>query len=150
KLDVVRVTWPNAIVQNSIDLPTNKSLDIRESERLASSCPFLYVWDGRRYRFFTDILGASPIGELLPDGTYTTPNPEELIKLGEVAKSRGGDYFFQITDEMREVDYVDQLHLLAVDHPDSQDIYANEIYSSSPVRPVLHRVGRRHVPISAV
>jgi hypothetical protein len=150
KLDVVRVTWPNAIVQNSIDVATNRPLDVRESERLASSCPFLYVWNGRRYRFFTDILGASPLGELLPDGTYVKPNPEELIKLDAVRKSGEGDYLFQLTDEMREADYVDQLHLFAIDHPSNEEIYANEIYSSSPSPPVLYSVKARHLPVSAV
>jgi Tfp pilus assembly protein PilF len=150
KLDVVRVTWPNAIVQNSINVATNRPLQVRESERLASSCPFLYVWDGRRYRFFTDILGVAPLGELLPDGSRIKPNPEDLIRLGESLDEQNGSYTFQITDEMREADYVDQLRLIAVDHPTSEEVYSNEIYSSSPVRPALYAVRRRHLPVSAV
>jgi len=149
KLDVVRVTWPNAIVQNSIDVATNKPISVRESERLASSCPFLYVWDGRQYRFFTDILGVAPLGELLPDGSRIKPNPEDLIRLGNL-RAQNGEYTFQVTDEMREVDYVDQLRLLAVDHPASEEVYSNEIYSSSPAPPALYAVSEQRIPISAL
>lgn len=150
KLDVVRVTWPNAIVQNSIDVATNKPMSVRESERLASSCPFLYVWDGRQYRFFTDLLGVAPLGELLPDGTHIKPNPEDLVRLGDNLRPENGEYTFQVTDEMREVDYVDQLRLLAVDHPASEEVYSNEVYSSPPAPPSLYAVSEKSFPVSAV
>ncbi|HMD97340.1 MAG TPA: FG-GAP-like repeat-containing protein [Terriglobia bacterium] len=149
KLDVVRITWPNAVVQNTIDAATDKPILIRESERLASSCPFLYVWNGHRYVFFTDILGVAPLGELQPDGTRTKPDPEELVRLGEL-HPENGIYSFQITSEMREVDYVDQARLLAVDHPAAEEVYSNEIYSSTPVAPAVYGVREKHFPVSAV
>ncbi|MGH9454869.1 MAG: FG-GAP-like repeat-containing protein, partial [Terriglobia bacterium] len=150
KLDVVRVTWPNQVVQNSVNVATDTTVSVKESERLASSCPFLYVWNGKRFVFFTDILGDAPIGELAPDGTYLKPNPQDLIRLGTAPKERNGDYVFQLTDEMREVDYFDQLRLLAVDHPANEDVYSNEIYSPTPVAPALYRVRDKRFPVSAV
>ena len=150
KLDVVRTTWPNQVVQNSIGVATNQPVDVRESERLASSCPFLYVWDGRAYVFFTDILGVAPLGELLPDGTRMKPNPEELVRLGSNLLQQEGDYVFQVTDEMREADYFDQLRLLAVDHPADEEVYSNEIYSSSPQPPSLYAVREKRPLVSAV
>ena len=69
KLDVIRVTWPNAVVQNWIDKATDQQIEVRESERLASSCPFLYTWNGQRFVYVTDVLGVGPLGELAPDGT---------------------------------------------------------------------------------
>jgi len=150
KLDVVRITWPNQIVQNSVDVATNQPIVVRESERLASSCPFLYVWNGERYVFLTDILGVAPLGELLPDGSRLKPNPEEFVRLPADLSSRDGTYTFQITDELREVDYVDQARLMAVDHPATEEIYANEIYSSSPGPPALYAVREKHLPVSAV
>ena len=149
KLDVVRITWPNAVVQNTIDAATDKPLLIRESERLATSCPLLYVWNGHRYAFFTDILGVAPLGELQPDGTRTKPDPEELVRLGEL-HPENGVYSFQITSEMREVDYVDEARLLAVDHPATEEVYSNEIYSSTPVEPAVYSVGKKHFAVSAV
>ena len=150
KLDVVRTTWPNQVVQNSIDVTTNQPMDVRESERLASSCPFLYVWDGKGYVFFTDILGVAPLGELLPDGTRMKPNPEELVRLGSNLRQQDGNYVLQVTDEMREADYFDQLRLLAVDHPADEEVYSNEIYSSSPQPPLLYAVREKRPLISAV
>jgi Tfp pilus assembly protein PilF len=149
KLDVVRVTWPNQVVENNVDVATDTAVDIKESSRLASSCPFLYVWNGRRFVFYTDLMGVSPLGELSPDGATIQPNPRQLVRLGSL-RPVGGDYVFQLTDEMREVDYFDELRLLAVDHPASEEAYANEIYSPAPAPPRMYFVRHRSVPLSAV
>jgi hypothetical protein len=150
KLDVVRVTWPNLIVQNSIGVATDRNVEVRESERLASSCPFLYVWNGHRYVFLTDIMGVAPLGELAPDGSRVRPNPDQLVRLGAGPRVRNGELSFEITDEMRETDYFDQLRLLAVDHRVNDAIYANEIYTSTPTPPELYAVGRERAPLSAL
>jgi hypothetical protein len=150
KLDVVRVTWPNAVIQNWVNVATDKPMEVRESERLATSCPFLYVWNGEKFVFVTDVLGTAPLGELLPDGGYIKPFPEEFARLPEGLRDRNGEYVFQLTDELREVDYFDQVRLLAVDHPATEEVYADEIYSSNPSSPSLHVVRGRRFPVSAV
>ncbi|MBI1983165.1 MAG: VCBS repeat-containing protein [Acidobacteria bacterium] len=150
RLDVVRVTWPNAVIQNWIEVATNKPIEVRESERLASSCPFLYIWDGEKFVFLTDVLGVAPTGELAPDGTRIRPYPEELVRLPDLMRDRDGIYAIQLTDELREVDYFDQVRLLAVDHPETDEVFSNEIYSSTPESPTLHRVPKKHYPRSAV
>jgi hypothetical protein len=48
------------------------------------------------------------------------------------------------------VDYFDQVRLLAVDHPANEEIYSNEIYSSSPQPPALYSLRERRFPLSAV
>ncbi|HKT70383.1 MAG TPA: VCBS repeat-containing protein, partial [Terriglobales bacterium] len=150
RVDVVRVTWPNAIVQNALNVATNKTVRFRESERLASSCPFVYAWDGQRFTFVTDVLGAAPLGELQPDGSLAQPNPQEFVRLPHTLQPRNGRYLLRFTDEMREVDYFDEIKLLAVDHPAGQGIYANEIYGSVPQPPALFAVRDQHAPVSAV
>jgi Tfp pilus assembly protein PilF len=150
QVDVVRVTWPNAVIQNWIDVPTDKPIDVRESERLATSCPLLYVWNGERYVFVTDVLGTGPLGELNPDGTRIKPFPEEFVRLPRDLQAQNGRYVFQLTDELREADFFDQLRLLAVDHPAGQEIYSNEIYASSPQPPEIYSVREKRFPISAV
>ena len=152
KIDVVRVTWPNLIVQNRVEVTPDQSLELRESERLASSCPFLYVWDGERYVFLTDVLGISPLGELSPEGTYFTPNPEEYVRIpGERMKEQLGRYVLQFTNELREADFFDQARLYALDHSAEQDVYADERYSSPPFAPpTTYSVCRKRVPVSAV
>jgi hypothetical protein len=150
KLDVIRVTWPNAVVQNWIDVATDKQIEVRESERLASSCPFLYAWDGRKFVYVTDVLGVAPLGELAPDGTRVKPFPEELVRLPNLTPDSHGNYVFQLTDEMREADFFDQVKLVAVDHPANEEIYANEIYASNPGPPALYAVRDKRFPVSAV
>ena len=152
KIDVVRVTWPNLIVQNRVEVTPDQSLELRESERLASSCPFLYVWDGERYVFLTDVLGISPLGELTPEGTYVTPNPEEYVRIpGERMKQQQGRYVLQFTNELREADFFDQARLYALDHPAEQEVYADERYSSPPfASPTTYSVCRKRFPVSAV
>jgi Tfp pilus assembly protein PilF len=150
KLDVVRITWPNQIVENSIDVNADSKIVVKESSRLASSCPFLYVWNGRRFVFYTDVLGVSPLGELAPDGSVLRPNPQDLVRLGSSLETIRGNYVFQITDEMREVDYVDQLRLLAIDHPASEQVYANEIYAPVASRPRIYVFHHKRFPVSAI
>jgi len=149
KLDVIRVTWPNLIVENSIGVATNGSTAVRESERLASSCPFVYVWNGRRYVFLSDIMGVAPLGELAPDGTRVRPNPDQVVRLGETPQVRQGKLTLQVTSEMRETDYFDHLRLAAVDHPASTTVYANEIYSSTPAPPEIYALGEERPLVSA-
>ncbi len=149
KLDVVRATWPNQIIQNSIEVATDRRLEVRESERLASSCPLLYVWDGKRYVFWTDVLGVAPLGELAPDGSRIKPYARDLVRLPEDLPAQDGTYVFQITDELREVDYVDAVRLMAIDHPAGEEAFANEIYSSTPFPPAVYLVGEKRLPVSA-
>ena len=150
KVDVVRVTWPNGIVQNVINPPTNQAVSVRESERVASSCPMVYAWDGARWAYVTDVLGASPLGELAPDGSLLSPNSSELVRLPAWLKPRGGRYTFQFTDEMREVDYFDGARIVAVDHAPGEQVYANEIYASSPTVPSLYALRNRKPLASAI
>jgi tetratricopeptide (TPR) repeat protein len=150
RLDVVRTTWPTQIVENKLDVATNTAIRFRESERLASSCPMLYAWNGKRFVYVTDILGVGPLGELAPDGARLKPYPREFVRLPDTLQRRGGSYEFQMTDELREVDYVDRLRLLAVDHPAGEKVYANEIYSSTPSAPRLYAVRDERLPVSAV
>lgn len=150
KLDVVRATWPTAIIESHLNVATDTAIRFRESERLASSCPLLYAWNGKRFVYVTDILGIGPLGELAPDGTRIKPYPREFVRLPGTLHQRNGTYEFQMTDEMREVDYFDRLGLIVVDHPAGEKIFANEIYSTTPSAPKLYAISNEHLPLSAV
>ena len=41
--------------------------------RMPGSCPILFAWNGRRFVFVNDFLGAGSIGETGPDGTTRPP-----------------------------------------------------------------------------
>jgi tetratricopeptide (TPR) repeat protein len=151
RLDVVRVTWTNGVIQNLVDVPTGQNLRIEEDDRQTSSCPFLYVWDGRSFRFLTDVSGRAPLGEILPDGSVLTPHPEDYVRIPKGAMmEREGKLIFQITEELRELAYVDSVEILAIDRPDVVALYTNEKFSSPPFEPFrLYPVSTREPPVEA-
>src|SRR5581483_10368919 len=79
--DVIRIRWPDGVVQAELDVAAGPVVRVTETNRKGTSCPVLFAWDGRRYRFVTDFLGAGALGELGPDGSPRPPRPEESLKL---------------------------------------------------------------------
>ncbi len=142
RVDVVRVTWPNGIVQNVIETATDRVLRVAEQDRLASSCPLLYLWDGREFRFFAEVLSRTPLGE--PDGRGGSILPgyrEPVLLPAEKLRARGDRYMFQLTEELREAVYLDRARLVALDYPAGRDTRAlvDEAYRGAPadVPPVV-------------
>jgi tetratricopeptide (TPR) repeat protein len=136
RLDVVRVTWPNGVIQNVLDVETGNVVRIEEEERQTSSCPFLYVFSGERFEFLTDVVGRAPLGEMLPDGGVLTPHPEDYVRIppGRMAP-KNGKFVFQVTEELRELAALDRIALLAIDHPRGVEVYVDERFSSPPFAP---------------
>ena len=136
RVDVVRVTWANGVIQNEVDVATRQVLAIQEAEQQTSSCPFLYIWDGERFRFLTDVVGRAPLGEILPGGGIVEPNPDDYVRIPPYAMhARDGYFVFQLTEELRELAALDAVELLAVDHPADVEVYANERFSAPPFEP---------------
>src|SRR5213078_1538141 len=46
-----------------------------------SSCPTLFVWDGKQYQLVADILGAGVIGHWVAPGERNIPRPTEWVKI---------------------------------------------------------------------
>ncbi|MBI1841803.1 MAG: VCBS repeat-containing protein, partial [Verrucomicrobia bacterium] len=90
------------------------------------SCPYLYVWDGGRFRFVTDILGAAPLGLPVSEVRYIEADPEELLWIGNdrTCRARDGKYQVQITEELREVLYLDEAKLVVVDHEPGVEVHS--------------------------
>jgi hypothetical protein len=82
--------------------------------------------DGKRFRFVTDILGAAPLGLPVAEGRYTEANPKELIWIGneQTFLPRDGKYQLQITEELREVLYLDEAKLVVVDHEPGTEVHS--------------------------
>ncbi len=71
------------------------------------------------------------------------------IAPGQLAP-RSGRYRLQLTEELWEVGYVDEVKLLAVDHPDSVEVYVDEAFAPpAPPELRLYRVADRLPPASA-
>ncbi len=125
KAEVLRVVWTNGIPQNLISPPV-KTL-VREVQQLKGSCPFVYAYDGRAWRFVTDALGRSPAG-LLYDGVHQAPadTREWLVIPGQVLRPSAGRLMVDFTEELWETAYFDFAELRAVDHPAGVELVANE------------------------
>jgi Tfp pilus assembly protein PilF len=136
KADVIRITWTNGVPQN-IFLP-GADQSLIESQTLKGSCPFLYTWNGEKYEFAKDILWRSglgmPLGIMGGNTAYAFADAsDDYIKIaGDQMKPKQGFYTLQITSELWETIYFDKLQLVAVDHPDSVDIFVPEQFSPPP------------------
>lgn len=153
--DVIRITWTNGVPQNIFFPETDQSLI--EAQTLKGSCPFLYTWDGNKYTFAKDILWRSALGMPLGIMGGTTAYAfadasDDYIKIpGSLLKSKDGRYNIRVTSELWETIYFDKLQMVAVDHPDSIDIYVPEQFTPPPFPGMkIYRVGTKHFPVSAI
>lgn len=153
KVDAIDPHWSDLVTTTDFELEDCSTLSLPELELPTGSCPYLYVWDGEDYRFITDLLGASPLGLPISKGKLIPANPDELVKIGEdVLSPLDGNYVIQITEELREVLYLDEAKLVAVDAPKQLAIYPMSKLVSKPPFPsanwiALHPVARLHSAI---
>jgi Tfp pilus assembly protein PilF len=125
KIELLRARWFD-LTTALLDAPVQpQPLELVEPTTPTGSCPYLYAWDGQRFRFVTDILGASPLGLPLSPTRYIEADPEEYLGLGDATQFRPkADYYqLRITEELREVLYLDEAKLVVVDHPAGTLIY---------------------------
>src|SRR6266404_1489960 len=160
KADVLRVRWPNGVSQ-TVYYPGTEE-DVLEQQILKGSCPFLYAWDGQGFGFVTDVMWRSALGMplgIMAGGTDIASAPphasREYMRVpGAALVPRDGRYVLQITEELWETGYLDQVKLLVVDHPDSVDAYVNEGFvppAPGPAELRLYSVSRSQLrpPIAA-
>jgi hypothetical protein len=98
----------------------------------------------------TDILGAAPLGLPAAAGHLIDADTEELVWISNESNftPREGNYVLQITDELRELLFLDQANLVAVDHPKNTEIHpTSKLRPGKPFPPpVLMMLGDR-VPL---
>jgi hypothetical protein len=131
RVDVVRMLWPTGVPQDEIDIAASKPLLLQELDRRGSSCPVLFAWDGTKYRFISDVIGAAVVGHWTSPSTRNESDPDEWIKVdGSMLKPRNGKLSVRFGEPMEEVNYIDQLRLVAVDHPQGTEVYPDERFLS--------------------
>lgn len=127
--------WP----QGSTAMPVNCHEPVLALEATVQegSCPYLYAWDGERFRFVTDILGAAPLGLPMAAGRYIEADPEELVWLGDerTLRPKDGEYRLVITEELREVLYLDEAKLVVVDLEPGVEVQATDKLLPGPPYP---------------
>ena len=154
--DALRIFWPAGIVQAETEFPSAgktsfTALNITELDRKPSSCPYLYAWNGERFEFITDFMGAGEMGYLEEPGRYNQPNPREYVRLrDDQLREKDGRYELRVTNELEEALFVDRLQLLAVAHPGGTDVYPNEGMSDPPKSFRVFVTQGARPPLSAV
>jgi len=154
RLDTVQTVWTNGVVDNEINVePSNRATTIIEKNVATGSCPFLYAWDGARFRFITDLLGNAPIGLSLSRDVMLPADPDEIVWLGDADSivAKDGGYELVVTDEFREVLYLDHAKLIAVDHPPETEVHPTDKLMFPPFPPSeVWALGLRKPPQSSV
>ena len=49
QVDVVRITWPNGMIQNETQQETNQAPVYEEAQRLSGSCPMIFYLERRAF-----------------------------------------------------------------------------------------------------
>jgi hypothetical protein len=151
RIEVLRMRWPDGTLQAEPDIrDPNSPRELRagtlhhvlQRNRLPGSCPILFAWDGRRFVFVNDFLGAGSVGETGPDGTCRPPRPEESVKIeASQLATRDGQYVLKITEPMDETTYLDRLELLVIDQPPGARVYPEERFVTAGPPPSQRLVG---------
>jgi tetratricopeptide (TPR) repeat protein len=151
RAEVVRMLWPTGVVQDETEVAAGKAASIVEIDRRGSSCPLLFAWDGAKYRFVSDIIGAGVVGHWIAPGTRNVPDSTEYLKVeGFEPRLRNRHLSFRFMEPMEEVVYLDQVRLLAVDHPSNALVYPNEYFASNTPFPQFKVIASRNAqPVRA-
>lgn len=85
-----------------------------DEETESFSCPFVYSFNGEDYLLEGEVFGGS---------IFEAARRTDLLKL-HTLKEKNGYYGIKITNELEEAQYVDELKMIAVDHPVGTEAYA--------------------------
>jgi tetratricopeptide (TPR) repeat protein len=136
QVDIVRMLWPTGVLQDELKVPADAFTRLDEIDRRGSSCPVLFAWDGRKYQFITDVIGAGVVGHWISPTSRNIPDPEEWVKVaGDQLKPHDGYLSLRFGEPMEEVNFIDQLRLVAIDHPAGTEVYPNARFLEAPPFP---------------
>jgi len=150
--EVVRLLWPTGVPQDEINLAAKKVQTIAELDRRGSSCPVLFSWNGLEYEFIADMIGPGVVGHWVAPGERDVPDPDEYLKVAaHRVKAKDGMLSFRFMEPMEETVYLDQVRLVAIDHPAAYEVFPNERFVSAPPFPEFRVIASKnaHPPVGA-
>ena len=114
-------------------------------DRRGSSCPILFTWNGSTFEFVSDAIGPAVIGHwVAPGRVLDAPDTDEFVKVdGSKLRASDGRLSLHFIEPMEEINYLDQVRLFAVDHPDGTEIYPNEYFAAEPPFPADRTIATR-------
>ena len=137
--DVIRIDWPNGVLQSEFDRPANTT--IAASQRLKGSCPWLFAWNGREMAFVTDLIWRSPLGlRINAQATADVLTTEDWVRIrGDQLQPRDGHYELRVTAELWETHFFDFVSLAVVDHPAGTEVFVDERFAipTPPLAPIV-------------
>ena len=136
-LDAVNAHWFELSPSyTEIALTNCEPLRILELSLPTGSCPYLYSDDGDQTRFVSDLLCSAPLGLPVAPGKYIQADEDEIAWVGneqnfrpKITSHQGttrttSNFVLRITEELREVLYLDEAKLLVVDHPAGTEVHS--------------------------
>jgi tetratricopeptide (TPR) repeat protein len=157
--DFILLHWPDLCTQAAFNVTSDlrddwiKTNRIEEINRKDTSCPILFTWNGERFVFVTDFLGAGSVGELESNGSTRPPRPEESVKIEAAQlKPLKGKYVLKLAEPMNEVTLIDRLQLVVMDHPADTRVFPDERFPGDGPPPTQDLLAFRHeiFPVKAV
>ena len=94
------------------------------------SCPIVFVWNGQKYEFVSDVLGMAALGFFYEPGILTPVRSFERMLLPEgLLVAKHGTYQVKIGEPMEEVLYLDDASLHAYEFPQGWDMVLDERFN---------------------
>jgi tetratricopeptide (TPR) repeat protein/predicted nucleotidyltransferase len=123
---------------------------IRQIVRVEGSCPLLYACDGERFSYVTDALCSAVLGLDVGGGQRATPNPDDFVRVrsDQLAPTKDGEYVLALTEELREMTYLDEVGLLVIDHPADVEVHTDNAFTFPPFPEFELHVARGLRPIA--
>jgi Flp pilus assembly protein TadD len=151
-IQVVRVTWPNGMAQNVIQPAVDHVLDIEEYVKVSASCAFLWADGGHGFKLVNEILGIGPLGVPMTAKEFFPLDCTELTKIEpDQLVAKNGQYELRLTEDLREICFLDQANLRVVDHTADLEIIPNEMFTGPPFpEDKFFAVSEHRLPHSAV
>ena len=150
--DAIRVVWPNGVPQEIIEPKANQVFT--EVQILKGSCPFLATsTEDGTWEFVTDLLWRSPLG--LKINAQTVPpiaTTQDWVKVrSDQMHPRNGIYELGITAQLWETHFIDDIKLVAIDHPIGTEVFVDERFVA-PVPPEyqLYLFDQLQIPVGAI
>jgi hypothetical protein len=81
----------------------------------------------------TDVIGAAVVGHWFTPARRNTPDPGEWVKIDGASVATVHDKVsVRFMEPMEEVNYIDQLRMMAVDHPENVEVNPDERFLDDP------------------
>ncbi len=165
-----RITWPNGAAQFQAEFDQSNAQGtiellkadrtLRANQRLQTSCPFLFAWNGKEMKFVTDCT-SSPLGlKINAQDTLGVMQTEDWIRFAATSSSRATASTICESPPNCGNALFDHVSLMAVDHPAGTDIWVDErlavpqlplaVYGNTPPRPVTRAWDEKKRDVSAI